>query len=300
MSSRSVDIIQTAGVNDVYNYIEIHLDTQFADNKPDVTLSTARPIPPIHPEWTLSPPVSDVLGVKLLTAQIPYTADVVNSTNNTFSTDVGQYDIPVGNYNVTELLAALNALTIDPGQANAPYLEWSYVSRTGSLAARSLDGTDHSLVLGEASPVGLFGLGGPETLTITPDGTSIPGILNVSGPNYFLLTSRAIASRIHANVRVNGTHSPNPLILAKIPNTVNPGGVLLYTDPSPGYAFDMNLDQLTTIDLQLLRGDTLQPVEFKAPWSVTLAVLTQRDTTIARNRDVPQKSGNNAKRIRVR
>ena len=56
MSSRTIDTIQTAGVNDVYNYIEIHLDTQFCDNRPESQTDK----PHTHPEWTLAPPVPAV------------------------------------------------------------------------------------------------------------------------------------------------------------------------------------------------------------------------------------------------
>lgn len=293
MSSR-VDTLQTQGVNDVFEYNEIHLDSQQADNRLEG---------PEHPRFAITPPISAVIGIKLLSAQIPFSWDIVTPDNNKFIIDGTTYTLPPGNYTLTQLLDTLNDIAaVNSLDTPAPAV-WGFDPRTGTLNLHN-GGTSlipsTTMVIGKDGPYSIFGMNAPDTIkyggSLLP--YHFPGQVNVTGSNYLLLTSSALAGRLAKNIRINGETTAHPLVLAKIPVSVNPGSIILYTDASPGYCFDMGMEQLQHIDLILLSGDDLKPVVPKSPWSVSLMVLSQRDTSVPRIRDVPTKNGT-AKRLRV-
>ena len=140
----------------------------------------------------------------------------------------------------------------------------------------------------------VFGDGSIDLLGIPERGASyaIPQE-NVTGSNYLLLTSSALAGRLAKNIRINGESTPHPIVLAKIPVTV-----ILYSDVSPGYAFDMSMEQLQNLDLIMLDGNTLDPLVPRSAWIVSLMVLSQRDTSVPRVRDVNTLTGI-TKRLRI-
>lgn len=292
-----LETIQTPGVNDVFEYNEIHLSSDFADNRGTLHANS-------NPVWALCPEISNVLGIKLVSAQIPFAWPVLVASgpgqNNLFTIGSTTYAVPEGNYGACELVDLLNGLTV--GVA-----EWTYDVRNGVLGCKTdPDSPTHltgdTLTVGAKGPAHVFGLDARSSpFALGPAFRFFPLPLNVTGPNYLLLTSRALAGRMSRSMRINGETTPSPSILAKIPNTVNPGGVIFYNDFTPGYCFDMGLDQLQNIDLMLLDGHSQLPVAIKGVWSVTLMVLSERDTAVPRNRHVDTgRSSTSAKRIRVR
>lgn len=286
-------LLQTSGINDVYEYNEIHLDSSKADNRGD---SDGQ----LNPRFAITPPVPSVIGIKVLTAQIPFAWNIVTADNNAFSIDGRPYTLPIGNYSVTTLVDQLNSLV---ATANFnPGVTFGFNQRTGALtiqdsnlAANSLPGV---LSIPANGPVSLFGLAAPADVPITVAETDLAGHANATGSNYLLLTSQSLAGRLSKNIRINGETTPHPIVLAKIPVTCDPGGVIAYQDASPGYCFDMGMEQLQHIDLLLLDGDTLKPLPVNSPWSVSLMVLSQRETSVPRIRNVTTKTGT-AKRLRV-
>lgn len=304
--SQRIDTLQTAGVNDVYEYNEIHLDSQQADNPQDGAF---------HPRFAITPPIPGVIGVKLLTAQIPFSWDIVTTDNNSFTVNATTVTLPTGNYTLNLLLDTLNGLTDDVFDANETdttnptlpvgglHVHWDYNQRTGCLIATMTNNTiaDALDVVMEkdASPWAIVGMVAPGSFRLLRNVPyEFPGQVNVTGANYLLLASNSIAGRVSKNIRINGQSTPHPLVLAKIPVTVNPGSVVLYTDSSPGYCFDVGMEQLQNIDLLLLSGDDLKPIVPKSPWSLSLMVLSQRETSVPRIRDVETRAGT-AKRLRM-
>lgn len=290
MASR-VDVLQTQGINDVYEYNEIHLDSRQADNRGEPDGQT-------HPRFAITPPIPFAIGVKVLSAQIPFSWDIVTPTNNSFSVDGVSYSLPTGTYTLTSLLDTFNNLVA----ASSPTVVLGYNERTGALTIQDTALTSASipgtLEIPPTGPVNMFGLSEPSVIAITKDATDLPGQVNVTGSNYALLTSAALAGRLSKNIRINGETTPHPVVLAKIPVTVNPGTVVLYNDSSPGYCFDMSMETLQNIDLMLLNGDDFTPLNIKSPWAVSLMVLSQRETSVPRIRDTPTRNGT-AKRLRV-
>lgn len=301
-----VDVLQTQGVNDVYEYNEIHLDSHQADNR-----NTDQGA--IHPRFAITPPINNAIGIKVLTAQIPFTWNVVTPANNHFTINTKGIDIPPGNYTLTSFVAWLNAYAQPDGVTADSALVWTYDERSGSLGIYDPSRTStapptYTVSFSAANgPIDLFGIPetggsydviGPGADPNNPTYTLFPGTANMTGSNYLLLTSASLAGRLAKNIRINGETTPHPIVLAKIPITVNPGGIILYSDVSPGYAFDMSLEQLQNIDLIMLDGTTLTPLIPRSPWSVSLMVLSQRETSVPRIRDVPTLNGI-AKRLRI-
>lgn len=90
-----VPINQCSGVNDIYEYNELHLDSAARDQGDNN-----------QPIFMLQPALSSIMGVKLVSAQIPFTFYVFNEKNNTFSyyptgdtnANPVTITIPIGNY----------------------------------------------------------------------------------------------------------------------------------------------------------------------------------------------------------
>lgn len=276
---------QTPGLNDVFVHNEFNMDS----NSRDAGTND-------NPRFVIAPILDNVLGVKLISAQIPFSYYVFNSRNNTFtltSTGGGPFTvtIPVGNYTVTSLAVALAAAmnAVNPGGAysvtySATTGRFTITSGTGGYSF-TLTFTDPGLLLDEGpgalSPRLWIGFPAGAS-TSTAGSLTAPYVANVTGPTYLLVLA-SLGARIAKNVRVNGLNSEDPPVLAKIPVNVNPGGLILFNDPSESYAFDMSDSFLQEMEFSLHFGDSNLPVEMNGqPWSLVLQILTKRDTSISK------------------
>jgi hypothetical protein len=293
--------LQTAGVNDVYEYNEIHLDSVARDAGTND-----------EPVFVINPPFDNVLGIKLVSAQIPFTYYVFDDTNGSFQilpgADPAQartVTLPPGNYTVTSISAPLTAAL---GAATGDTYSFIYSGATGRFTLRSTTGQVFALAFG--SDAGDDGVTNPRLWLgfaggINPSDASgnlvAPYTANITGPNYLYVTT-SFGGRISRNIRVNGGSTPEAPAIAKIPVTVNPYGLITYTDPSGSYAFDMSNGQVQNLKVGLMFGHTLQKVRMNgSPWSLVLHVLTQRDTTVSRRvTDKGEGANTGQKRIRVK
>lgn len=273
--------IQTASVNDVYEYNEIHLSSYQRDAGTND-----------HPEWNIRPDLHSVLGVKILSAEIPFTFYTVvdsgpgkNNTLRATRTDGTVFDLALapGVYDVTQLANAI-------GSSGNFAVDW--IPYRGKYSFSFLSGiAGHpNCVLNLKDNLLADLIGFPRTDFLL-DSTNAearvsPNVVNVSGPNAVYLISGAIGGRISSSIRCNGSSTPNPPVVAKIPINCNFGQVVSYTDPNPAPSFDMSMGNITHLDFALIHADNLTPLQLNGvPWSVTLQVLTQRDTAMARARD---------------
>lgn len=299
MSATAVPI-QTSGVNDIYEYNEIHLDSAARDQGTND-----------EPIFNLAPAFSQVMGIKLVSAQIPFTYYVFNTGNGTFAylpagdpAQAKTVTLPPGNYTVASIAAPLTAAL---QSATGDTFTCTYSGATGRFTLRSNSGAVFALQFGSADDDGStnpriwlgFAAG------INPSDASgvlvAPHAANITGPNYLLVTS-SFAGRISRCIRVNGGSTAEVPALAKIPVTVNPYGLITYNDPNGSYAFDMSMAQVQQVKIGLVYGHTMQKVQMNgAPWSLVLQVLTQRDTSAAR-RVIDSGEGVNSgqKRLRVK
>lgn len=293
--------VQTAGVNDVYEYNEIHLDSAARDAGTND-----------DPDFNLSPGFTNCLGVKLVSAQIPFTYYVFNSGNNTFEILSNPDDpatartvaLPVGNYTVNSIA---KPLTEALGAATGDTYTLTYSTATGKFVLASTSGSVFALRFGsDAKDPGTdnprlwLGFAGGLNRSDNFGVLVAPHTANITGPNYLYLAA-SFGGRLSTRIRLNGSTTGNAPVLAKIPVNVNPYGVITYGDPSGSFAYDMASGTLQDLRLSLLYGHTLQRVDMNgAPWSVVLYVLTQRDTTLSRHvTDRGEVTNSGRKRIRV-
>ncbi len=254
--------VQTAGINDFYEYNEIHLDSNSRDSGTNN-----------QPTWNLPYAFQSVVGIKLHTAQIPFSYYVFNSVNNTFllADNIAVNPIPTtavvtitaGNYTsaalIVELQTQLNAASTAlaaalGGGAVARTYVVTFGAATEKFTITSSNAEAFQLTFGSSTGHGgtsprLY-LGYAAGLSAAA-GTGIfiaPNVANLSGPNYLLLVG-SIGSRIAKNVRVNGQTSINPAVVAKIAVNSNPFGLIDYVDPSETYDFDFSDGTLQSVSL---------------------------------------------------
>lgn len=309
--SQPTDRIQTIGINDIYEYNVWHGDSAQrsggTNNKPS---------------FTLSPSIPNILGAKLMSAQIPFTYYVVNQSNNAFyyqetqadgTVDNFQIALNPGHYNAEELAAhlqeRLRAYTLHPG------LLVTYDPSLNKLVIRNPTvGSNFAMIFRDhpidpsytfqhhLAPYLGFNTGTNASSDAGAEGSRLiaPNALLITGPNYLYITT-SFAGRLSNSIRVNSSIRNERPIFAKIPVTVNPGGIILFNDTSPTFYFDMALDQISHIELSLIFGDSGAEVDLNgAPWSVVFEFLTQRDTAVPRQalNGTPQPLGR--KRARVK
>lgn len=313
--SQPTDRIQTIGINDIYEYNVWHGDsTQRSGGTNN------------KPSFTLSPSIPNILGAKLMSAQIPFTYYVINESNNVFYYEDTHADASVHYHRIT----------LTPGHYNAEELAANLQNRLRASTIRLgiLVTYDHSLnklviqdptlEAGQSRPFALifrddpfdpshtfdhhlgpylgFNSGRTPSEDLGSEGSRLiaPNALLITGPNYLYITT-SFAGRLSNSIRVNSSIRNERPIFAKIPVTVNPGGIILFHDTSPTFYFDMALDQISHIELSLIFGDSGAEVDLNgAPWSVVFEFLTQRDTAVPRQalNGTPQPLGR--KRARVK
>lgn len=285
--------IQTSGVNDIFEYVEVHLTSALRDKGTND-----------QPLFTLRPALHSVLGFKVISAQLPSTAFNINAGNNTVTVRrTGTTTPPVtltfspGLYTPTPFTTTWTQSFGPTTLANEP----NYVAPSltySTLVGRFIltNNSSFPLTFTFDPNVAAF-LGAPATLDVAPGALTLP-LAPLIAPTSFHLVSAALSMRVSEHVRVNGSTTPNPSALATIPNTANPYEIINYTDPTSGYFFDVGNHTLDTVDLALISSSTLAPVQLNGyPWSVTLAFLVQRDTSLARQFDF--KHGHKRMRIQA-
>jgi hypothetical protein len=294
---------QTVGINDVYEYNEIHLDSAERDGGTNN-----------EPTFNIQPVIQSVLAIRVKSAMVPFAFYVVNDTNNTFQLqllgvtavpDPIPYAVPPGNYNAATLAARVQALFTG-------LFTVEYDDTTGKFTFTELShlgGWGFQLIFPDTETMGIaqwLGFDRGTYSSVNTSSTAVltsPNVAMVTGHNYLMLTSN-LGSRISRNIRVNGTHSHTPNLLCKIPINQQPGMILEYDNNTENYAFDYSDGFIQQITLSLQYGEDGTLVDMNGvPWEVTLQVLTVRNTSVTEygmgssHRDATM--GTNAKRVRM-
>lgn len=290
---------QGGPINDVYTYHEIHLDSSLRDAGTND-----------DPRFILQPQIGNVLGVKLVSAQIPFTYYAIDvGTNHLYllrDVDKGVNPNPVdvyltpGNYTAktlrSELETRLNAARVNTDNSFTVTFDES----TGKFEVTSFGDQGEDVFALTAylldGPYATLGLRPGEPYT-NLDGL-FPNAAVPTGPGYILLTSNL--GRVLNYVHVNGATNNSMPVLAKIPVTGDPGCMLTFQDPTVGFAFDYGSGDLQELVFGLRFPDG-RPVRLNgASWSLCLYALTLRSATITRykeERGTPLSTS--SKRIRV-
>jgi len=281
------------GLSDNYEYYEFALDSLDASYSNQAgTASTDWPVFEVAGKG----PLKDIVAVKILDAQIPFSWYVFNSVNNTFlmRVDAGVdqvITIPIGNYTASSLAVALQGAIVAVFGANYTVI-YSVLRQKFLFTKTGGAGTNFTFTFG--APAGIPGVQAnsgnrnPRLWIGFPPGstTSVAGVMEapncdlVSGANYLYVNSSRIGSDVDMYLPQGafnlGGGKAGPQ-MAKIAIHTNPGGVVNWvdSDPQKWFKFDQ-LQSLNNFDFFLTLGNTTSEYPLKLNglgFSLKLGVL---------------------------
>lgn len=277
------------GINQTIEYSELNLDSwdsTYAGGTFENSTSNSSLVQYSWPQFNFTQKKLDVVGIKVLEAQIPFVWDTVNGDNNKFTyiSNAVSYTItiPVGTYSGTSLATQLQTLlaAITPGflvTYSTTTLKFTFtypLAFTWSITCNT-----------RKSAYSILGFLPSVTYTNVGVGSTIvtPMVAQVTGPYYLYINSRRIGSLVNMNLpdgAITGGVGPE---ICRIPIDVQYGSILFYKDPDPAKYFDFFAHhQFDSFDLYLTLGsDQYQkPLDLKgSPWSVKLGLLCYRKAT---------------------
>ena len=289
------------GLNDNFKYYEYELDSLDASSAFSST-SLASDWPFF--EVAAKGPLRDVVAVKILEAQIPFSYYVFNSVNNTFLFNTaGVVDavvtIPVGNYTSGTLVTALaTALTtVSPHPITVTYSnltnQFVFTMTTGGAqiysftfgAGAGIPGVQPNS--GNVNP--RLWIGFPPGVTTSTGAFVIttPNNVLISGPSYIYINSSKLGSDVDVFLPSGafnlGGGKAGPQ-LAKVPVNCNPGSTIIWQDPDPQKWFSFNqLQTINSFDFYLTLGNTTsqRPLQLNGlGFSLKLGFLCQQKTHV--------------------
>lgn len=297
--------LQTSGVNDVWSYREIHLDSSARDGGSNES-----------PVFSLSVPLHDVLAFQVLRVHVPHGYSTVNSRNDKVSIGINVNDygavpptavvarIPHGVYkdplSLAQAVASLYDRILQPhwpgrfrmnaSQDSQGRISLSLVDRTtgafvppdpNAVYQFSLYIQGYRKDSGETLPTDTFAFDVQSALG-TPDRFwfNQPNVWTAPQPGLFSRPFRlGIASNLTGYIPDRLLLRPNSL-LCTLPHSSDRGHGLSLSASQTDMLFGTGL-----AFLQHLRFDLLHiaepwsavPVDLRGrPWTISLAVLTQR------------------------
>jgi len=279
------------GLNNSLRYMEVILDSGDAIESYTTGISALD-----WPVFDFNMNLSNIAALKVISAEIPFSYYVFNSTNNTFilTEAVGGprvVTIPVGNYTVSTFITALEA-ALNAASATASMYTVTVSSTTGKITVTSNGGpftftfgtsptdagiTNPRLWMGfNAGSISSTIVGGSQTIVA-------PNVFNLTGPNYLYLNSNRLGPMVAMDLPVGaarlGSDTSGPQI-AKMQVNTNPGATIFYQDPDPLYWFDMeNFATLQRLDLYFTMGNIPLPSPLQlngAQFSIKLGILFNR------------------------
>lgn len=284
--------MEVFGISQEYQYVELELDSKDSQKTNDQDDKTD------WPTFFLTRPLQNIVGMKVLQAEIPFSYYVINSSNNTFSLNesgvvpTATVTIPVGNYTSSSLASAFGtALTTSSVALGAKTytVVYSTLTQKFTITSTAAPGSTFTLTFGTSTDTGntnpRFYLGFPAGATTSNTTPSLesPNIPQISGPNYIYLNSEVLGQLNNCYLPQNAANLSSGVSgpqLCRIPITCNPGGVSYYVDPDPQKWFDLdNLYQITSFDLYCTLGNTSSqtPLRFNGTgFSVKVGLILKR------------------------
>lgn len=246
--------------------------------------------------WTEKSP--NIVGMKIVSAEIPNVWDAISLGNNTLIYTIGgvpnTITIPVGTYTgaqiATSLQTSISAITAGMTVTfNSTTLQFTFTQTISAVAWSLSFPTKNTLyyILGfvAGSTNSAVGVGSTVVSTV---------VANITGPYYVYLNSRTLGPLINFNLADGNASASGGPQIARIPVNVNKNSVIFYTDPNPDFFFDyFSTNSFENFDLYLSLGSDQEqtPLDMKgAPWSVKIGLLAYRDATRDLNRK-PNKRG---------
>jgi hypothetical protein len=276
------------GINNSFEYVELCVDSatatssgfnQFRNVTP--TVYTPDLIKYSWPNYGFTSKKLVVAALKVLTAEIPFVWDVINTGNNTFVYKDEllvnhTITIPVGTYSAVELATLLQTKiqVFTPGYLvtfDSAKIGFKFVHPSSTSSSLTF-GKEIGLILGFL----------PDTYGFGTDTVISNMIAQVTGPYFLYLNSRKIGSLVNCNASDGTLDSGANTMIAKIPVNVSYGSVVFYSDHTEKYLDFFIGAQFDNFDLFLTLGsDGYQlPLNMKgASWSVKLGLLIYRSAT---------------------
>lgn len=241
-------------------------------------------------DWPLfyfTRPLQNVMGLKVLEAEIPFSYHVINSVNNTFVLTeplVGSrtITIPSGNYTATTLATTLASLLTTASTFLGVRTYTVTFSTTTQKFTITTSFDQFILVFGTSTDPGstnpriVMGMN-PGSNTSTGGVLVSPSTVQMSGANYLYLCSDALGINVNTTLPSNyiagGGKGPQ---IAKIPITEMFNQIVYYKDPAPEKWFPFeNLQQIQTFDLYCTLGNSNEKILFNGQsFSLKLGVYT--------------------------
>lgn len=297
------------GLNDNYDYYEFQFDSKDAKASllpPNLDPQVAQYNFTNWPLFTMGRPVDEIAALKVLEVQVPFSYYIIHSLNNTFliheqETAPGVYaftvtaTIPPGNYNATTLAtaieAAMNAVTTYTASVTPlPYtVSYNTTTKKYTITAAVTVNQTFALQFGDpfdpgfTNPRYIMGMHGGITVAVPYAGPGAfnfeiigPLVAQVTGSNYLFLNSSLQGQQCKLYLP-EGSFNQGQIgpQMAKIPVTVNPGGVIYWQNPDPQKWFNLeSSNNINNIDLYFTQGNEPTKVDFNGvSFSVTIGVL---------------------------
>ena len=272
------------GLNNTYDYYEFAIDSLDNSGSGDGQ-STSLNWPTFYVGG--KNPLSRVKGMKILSAEIPFSYYVFTSTNNSFELSANgttgwvRVVIPPGNYTKDSILPALKTVI----EAALP----GVMTVTYNATTMKLDFS------GGAVGFGVF-FRFPEDILVSPRlwlgfNSGVSGFSGVgsitaqnvallSGPNYLYINSTMFGQLTHNYLPTgfsptNGNTGPQ---IAKVPVNCDSGEIIYYTDPDPQKYFDIgDSNSIQKIDFYLSVGTSEAILDLNGlSFSLKLALLLEK------------------------
>lgn len=263
----------------VYN--EVYLDSR------DSVPSNLQYVNTDWPLFYFERPLQNVMGIKVLEAEIPASYHVINSLNNTFVLTeplVGSrtVTIPPGTYTATTMATALASLLTTASTFLGVRTYTVTFSTTTQKFTITTSFDEFSLVFGSSTDPGITNprivIGMNPGVNSSTGGVLVsPSTVQLSGPNYLYLCSDTLGINVNSVLPTNyiagGGKGPQ---IAKIPITGMFNQIIFYSDPAPEKWFPFeNLQQIQTFDLYCTLGNSNQKILFNGQnFSLKLGVYT--------------------------
>lgn len=276
------------GLDDDLVYNEWHLDSARASNAIDFR-------PPLRPLWNASKePFENVIGFKILEAQIPYSFYNVENGMVIVLTD-GQVTLEVvpltpGHYNATTLAAHIGTVLTAVAGSNRTYT-MTYSTATGKFTLTSSVGeafvvradflfNNQTLQENLARILGWSGNGSSDTAT--SGGVLVaPFVADVTNPSLLYVRSNQ-GTRMNTVFQADNGEFLGSLI-GIIPVNANPGEMISYVDSDPEKWFEFGGGHLDNISIELLKGGLYEqalPIDFNGlPFYIKLGIMERRKSS---------------------
>lgn len=233
------------------------------------------------PMFEMVRPLDNIVGLKIVECQIPFSFYTINSENNTFKVMVNSIEyvitIPEGNYSASTLTTTLLGLLT----TTEPTFTVTFDSITGKFTFSCVPAFYFTFSATSVYTFLGFNIGQTTTGTILTS----TNVAEITGPNYLYINSDSLGSLIQLYLPsgssiVEGGVGPE---IAKVPIETNPNGVIFWQDPVPQHFFNLhNLLQLKSIDLYLTLGtSTSKPLKLNGlGFSVKIGLLIQTNESL--------------------